>query len=68
MVAATTLRTGVTIVLTESGTNCATMAISGGPTNLSAPTTGATAGLVFFQDPLAPTGAVNSISGGGTLH
>jgi hypothetical protein len=60
--------TGVTIVLTGSGTNYATMAISGGTTNLSAPTTGATAGLVFFQDPLAPTGAVNSISGGGTLN
>jgi len=61
--------TGVTIVLTGSGTNYATMSIQNGTTiNLSAPTTGAMAGLVFFQDPNAATSGVDLIQGGGKLN
>jgi hypothetical protein len=45
--------TGVTIVLTGSGSNWATVSIANGSTvNLSAPTN---TGLVFLQDPSAPT-------------
>jgi hypothetical protein len=46
---------GVTIVLTGSGANYATVSIQGGSTvTLTAPTIGATAGMAFFQDRLAP--------------
>jgi hypothetical protein len=44
--------TGVTVVLTGSGSNYATANIANGvAVTLSAPTTGAMAGLVFFADP-----------------
>lgn len=58
--------TGVTIVLTSStGANYATVSISGGATlNLSAPTSGATAGLVFFQDRRASTSGTDDLGGG----
>ena len=58
--------TGVTIVLTSStGSGYATAGISGGATvTLSAPTSGATAGMLFFQDPRAPNSGSNSLSGG----
>lgn len=47
--------TGVTIVLTGSGSNYATVTIGNGArVTLSAPTTGATAGLAFFGDRNAP--------------
>ncbi len=60
--------TGVTIVLTGSGGNYATVAINGGsPVNLTAPTTGPTAGLVFFQDPNAPYGGTDTFSNGATV-
>ncbi len=60
--------TNVTIVLTGSGSNYATAAISNGATvTLSAPTTGATAGLVFFQDPGAPISGTNDIEGGSVV-
>ncbi len=60
--------TGVTIVLTGSGNNYATVAINGGsPVNLTAPTTGPTAGLVFFEDPKAPSGKTDTISNGATV-
>jgi hypothetical protein len=57
--------TGVTIVLTGSGSNYATATIGNGATvTLSAPTTGPTAGLVFFQDPGAPNTGTNALEGG----
>lgn len=60
--------TGVTIVLTGSGSNYATASISGGTVmNLSAPTTGATAGLAFMQSRSAPTSGTDSISGGSSM-
>jgi len=57
---------GVTIVLTSStGANYSTVSISGGATvNLSAPSSGATAGLVFFQDRNAPATGNNHFDGG----
>lgn len=46
---------GVTIVLTGSGSNYATVQVNGSAQlNISAPTTGATAGMAFFQDQTAP--------------
>lgn len=58
--------TGVTIVLTSStGSGYATASVAGGSTiNLTAPTSGATAGMLFFQDPRAPHSGSNSLSGG----
>lgn len=55
--------TGVTIILTGSGTNYAQMNINGGASiNLHAPTTGsAMNGVLFFQDPAAPTYQGNQI-------
>jgi Flp pilus assembly protein TadG len=59
---------GTTIVLTSStGAGYATAQISGGTTlSLTAPSTGATAGLAFFQDRNAPSSGTNSFSGGST--
>jgi Flp pilus assembly protein TadG len=65
---ATVAGTGVTIILTNATTpsSTGTVSISGGSTiNLSAPSTGPTAGLAFFQDRSAGTGT-NSFSGGST--
>ncbi len=60
--------TGVTIVLTGSGGNYATSSIANGATvTLSAPTTGATAGLVFLQNPAAPTTGSSSFQGGSAV-
>jgi hypothetical protein len=60
--------TGVTVVLTGSGSNYATVDIANGaPVTLSAPTTGATAGLVFFQDPNAPNTGTNTFAGGAAM-
>lgn len=60
--------TGVTIVLTGSGSNYATVTIGNGATvNLVAPTTGTTAGLVFFQNPNAPHSGANNFQGGSLL-
>lgn len=57
---------GVTIVLTSStGGNYGTVSFSGGSNvNISAPTSGPTAGLAFFQDPNAPTSGSNDFTGG----
>ena len=62
--------TGVTIVLTGSGSNFATVSIGNGSTiTLSAPTTGPTAGLVFFADPAAPVNTyTSSIQGGSVVN
>ena len=59
---------GVTIVLTSStGSSYATANISGGANvNITAPTSGPTAGLAFFQDRNAPSNGTDSFSGGAT--
>jgi Flp pilus assembly protein TadG len=56
--------TGVTIVLTSStGSNYATTNISGnGQVNLTAPTSGATSGIVFLQDRRDTSGATSTIA------
>jgi hypothetical protein len=65
---ATLTGTGVTLVLTSStGSNYATASINGNSTvNLSAPTTGPTAGMVFYQDRNAPSGGSDTFNGGST--
>jgi Flp pilus assembly protein TadG len=61
--------TGVTIVLTGSGGTYATVTISNGVSvTLSAPTTGATAGIVFFGDRNAPVSNIDSLTGGATMN
>jgi hypothetical protein len=59
-----------TVVLTSSsGSNYATVDVHGGATiNATAPSTGATAGLAFFQDRNAPKGGANNFSGGTTQN
>jgi hypothetical protein len=58
----------VTIVLTGSGSNYASAQIANGTTlNLTAPTSGATAGLAFFQDRQSTISATNSIAGGASF-
>jgi Putative Flp pilus-assembly TadE/G-like len=60
--------TNVTIVLTGSGSNYATANISNGAiVTLSAPTTGATAGLVFFADPNSPSSPGSTFGGGSQM-
>jgi hypothetical protein len=61
---------GVTIILTSStGSNYATVSISGGSTvSLTAPCTGPTAGLAFFQDRNAPSSGTDSFTGGSTQN
>lgn len=62
--------TGVTIVLTSStGSNYASFVISNGATaTLSAPTSGATAGLIFYGDRRAPTSTSSNFAGGAALN
>jgi hypothetical protein len=63
----TTLRgTGVTLVFTSStGRDYATASISGGASvQLTAPTTGPTAGIAMFGDRDEPTGTAYSLTGG----
>ena len=59
---------GTTIILTSStGSGYATASIAGGASlSITAPTSGATAGLAFFQDRNAPTSGTNSLTGGDT--
>ena len=60
--------TGVTIILTkDSGNHYATAAFTGGQTDLRAPSTGAWAGMLFYQDPNAPTSSnlKSAFTGGG---
>ncbi len=64
---------GVTIVLTGSGNNYATVNIANGTTlNLTAPSSGPTSGMAFFQDPNAPrttsSNATDTFAGGTTLN
>lgn len=58
--------TGVTLIFTSStGANYATASINGNAIiNLTAPGSGATAGIVIFGDPHAPVGTSISLSGG----
>ncbi|WP_207461707.1 pilus assembly protein TadG-related protein [Azospirillum sp. SYSU D00513] len=64
---------GVTIVLTGSGNDFATVGINGGANiALKAPGQGAYAGMLFFQDPAAPAGNSgnsyqNTINGGADI-
>jgi Flp pilus assembly protein TadG len=62
--------TGVTIVLTSStGSGYATVNIANGTNvTLSAPTAGATAGIVFFGDRSAPASNVADFGGGATIN
>jgi hypothetical protein len=64
---ATVTGTNVTIVLTSStGSGYANAEIDNGTTvTLSAPTTGATAGLVFFADRRSSAGSVTTVMAGG---
>lgn len=58
----------VTIILTGSGSDYATIDIRGGAVvDLSAPSSGDLAGMVVFQDPNAPSGGVNKFNGGSTM-
>jgi Flp pilus assembly protein TadG len=58
--------TGVTIILTGSGSNYANATIGNGATvTLAAPTTGTTAGLAVVGDPNAPSSTPSSSFGGG---
>jgi hypothetical protein len=62
---ATVNGTGVTIVLTKNTGNYATIGLYGGSTvSLTAPTSGATAGIVFFADRNMPTGTAVDFAGG----
>ncbi len=64
---ATLSGTDVTFVLTGSGGNYATTYIAGGAdVKLHAPTTGPWAGVLFYQDPKAPSGGINYLQGGST--
>lgn len=58
----------VTIVLTGSGSNYATVNIGNGVTvTLSAPTTGTMAGLLFYQDRNSPHSGTNTLQGGAAM-
>jgi hypothetical protein len=66
---ATLTGTGVTIILTGTGSNYAALSFSNAATvNLTAPTTGTYAGIAIFQVPAAPVKTIattaNSIVGG----
>ncbi len=63
---ATLSGTGVTLVFTSStGNNYATASVNGGATiNLTPPTNGSTAGIVFFGDRNMPVGTGFSFEGG----
>jgi Flp pilus assembly protein TadG len=56
---------GVTFVLTnDNGGSYATEQLTGGVVNLSAPTSGEWAGMLFYENPNAPTGVTQSFTGG----
>ncbi len=66
---ATVNGTGVTIVLTRNASTYATASFSNGATvTLSAPTTGATSGIVFFGDRAGPTTLTSTFAGGSTTR
>ena len=59
-----------TVILTSStGSNYATATINGGANvTVTAPTTGPTAGMAFWQDANAPKGTVDKFAGGATQN
>ncbi len=63
---ATVSGTGVTIVLTGGGVDSATLDIAG-TVSLTAPTGGATAGIVFFGDRNAPSSGAQIFEAGATV-
>ncbi len=66
----TTTSDGATVVLTNSngGTTGNATFHGNGTLNLTAPTTGSTAGIAIFQDPDAPTGCDDQITGTPTIN
>jgi len=65
---ATVTGNGVTIVMTGSGSNYATVTINGGANvTLTAPSSGTYAGIAFMQNPNAPTSGSNKFNGGSTM-
>ncbi|MDE2355348.1 MAG: hypothetical protein KGL69_01200 [Alphaproteobacteria bacterium] len=65
----TTNAPGVTFVLTGSGSNYATANIEGGAVvNLSAPTSGPTAGIAIWADKNGPTNNTSSLTGGTSMN
>ncbi len=57
-----------TIVLTGTGSSIGTVSLSNGATvSLTAPSSGATAGMVFFQSRSAPASGTNNFIGGSTV-
>lgn len=67
--AVTMTGTGVTIVLTGSSGNYATVTIGNGATvTLSAPTSGATSGILFFGDANAPVSNSSNFGGGAVMN
>jgi hypothetical protein len=68
---ATLTGSGVTIILTSSSGSSKIGSVSIGGSaavNLSAMTTGGTEGVVFFQDPNAPTSGANSFEGAASMQ
>ena len=68
---ATLKGTGVTIVLAATGNNYATVYIAnGGAVTLTAPTTGTTAGIAFFGDPVvaASNNGTETFTGGAVIN
>jgi hypothetical protein len=60
---------GVTIILTGSGSNYATANISNNAKlNLTAPTSGSTAGLAIWADGAGPTTNISTITGGSSMN
>lgn len=60
---------GVTIILTSSSSTYGSIKITGGSDiELSAPTSGEYAGVVFYQDPDADTDNTNMITGNSDMH
>ena len=65
---ATVTGTGVAIHLTGNASNANNISFSGGASvALSAPTSGAMAGILFYQDPAAPAGIAHNFTGGATM-
>jgi Flp pilus assembly protein TadG len=66
---ATITGTGVTLVFTGSGSNWGTASIgSNAIVNLTAPTSGATQGIVMYGDRKMPVGTAFNLTGGGTQN
>jgi Flp pilus assembly protein TadG len=65
----TTTANGVTIVLTGSGSNYATANIANGVNlNLTAPSTGPSAGIAIWADKSGPTSNTSDIAGGASMN